>query len=153
MRPLGGGADKGFHRLGGAADQRFDRAVGAVAHPAVQLVLLRRHGEELAEADALHNAFDPHDQGGNVFAHNASLVAAKPKGLRRSRKPLYPLRAWPISPHSVACGVPRAYRERLSVALGVGLTGLCVGGALGFDAAVAAATGAVCVSISDQPDP
>src|ERR1700744_1033302 len=41
----------------------------------------------------------------------------------------------------------------LSVGVGVGLTGLCVGGALGFDGAVAAATGAVCVSISDQPDP
>ncbi len=41
----------------------------------------------------------------------------------------------------------------LSVAMGVGLTGLLVGWTLGFDAAVAAAAGAVCVSISDQPDP
>ena len=41
----------------------------------------------------------------------------------------------------------------LSVAAGVGLTGLLAGWALGFDAAMAAATGAVCVSISDQPDP
>jgi len=41
----------------------------------------------------------------------------------------------------------------LSVAAGVGLTGLLAGSALGFDAAVMAAAGAVCVSISDQPDP
>ena len=41
----------------------------------------------------------------------------------------------------------------LSVAAGVGLTGLLAGWALGFDAAVAAASGAVAISVSDQPDP
>jgi uncharacterized membrane protein YccC len=41
----------------------------------------------------------------------------------------------------------------LSVAAGVGLTGIVAGWVLGFDAAVAAASGAVVISISDQPDP
>lgn len=41
----------------------------------------------------------------------------------------------------------------LSVAAGVGLTGLLADWSLGFDAAVAAATGAVAISVSDQPDP
>ncbi|HXS07820.1 MAG TPA: FUSC family membrane protein [Rhizomicrobium sp.] len=41
----------------------------------------------------------------------------------------------------------------LTVAAGIGLTGLLAGWILGFDAAIAAATGAVCISISDQPDP
>ena len=41
----------------------------------------------------------------------------------------------------------------VAVAVGVGLTGLAAGWALGFEAALAAASGAVCVSISDQPDP
>jgi len=41
----------------------------------------------------------------------------------------------------------------VSVAAGVGLTGLLAGWILGFDAAVAAATGAVAISVSDQPDP
>lgn len=41
----------------------------------------------------------------------------------------------------------------LSVATGVGLTGLLAGWALGFDAAIAAASGAVAISVSDQPDP
>ena len=57
-------------------------------------------------------------------------------------------------PRILSLAVFRVHIENgLSVALGVGLTGLAVGGALGFDAAVAAATGAVAVSISDQPDP
>jgi uncharacterized membrane protein YccC len=55
---------------------------------------------------------------------------------------------------SLALAVFRVHIENgLSVALGVGLTGLAVGGACGFSAAVAAATGAVTVSLSDQPDP
>ncbi|MBV9551047.1 MAG: FUSC family protein, partial [Alphaproteobacteria bacterium] len=41
----------------------------------------------------------------------------------------------------------------LAVAIGVGLVGLLTGWALGFEAAVAAASGAICISISDQPDP
>ena len=42
----------------------------------------------------------------------------------------------------------------LSVALGVGLIGVCAGLTLGgLSPAVAAATGALCVSVSDQPDP
>jgi uncharacterized membrane protein YccC len=48
----------------------------------------------------------------------------------------------------------RAHIENgLSVALGVGLTGLAIGAALGFEPAITAATGAVCVSISDRTDP
>ena len=54
----------------------------------------------------------------------------------------------------VALAVFRVHLENgLSVALGVGLTGLAVGWAFGFQAAVAAAMGAVAASISDQPDP
>lgn len=57
-------------------------------------------------------------------------------------------------PRALSLAVFRVHIENgLSVAVGVGLTGLAVGGMLGFDAAVAAATGAVAVSISDQPDP
>ena len=57
-------------------------------------------------------------------------------------------------PRLLSLAVFRVHIENgLSVALGVGLVGLCVGSLLGFDAAVAAATGAMCVSISDQPDP
>src|SRR5581483_12358849 len=57
-------------------------------------------------------------------------------------------------PRLVSLAVFRVHIENgLSVAAGVGLTGLVVGGVAGFDAAVAAATGAVDVSISDQPDP
>src|SRR5579883_2131922 len=41
----------------------------------------------------------------------------------------------------------------LTVALGVGLTGLAAGLLWDFDAAVAAATGAVAVSVSDARDP
>jgi uncharacterized membrane protein YccC len=55
---------------------------------------------------------------------------------------------------SVSLAIFRAHIENgLSVAVGVGLTGLIAGAALGFDAAIAAATGAVCVSISDRTDP
>jgi uncharacterized membrane protein YccC len=54
----------------------------------------------------------------------------------------------------LALAVFRVHIENgCSVALGVGLTGLLVGWAFGFTAAVAAATGAVAVSVSDQPDP
>jgi uncharacterized membrane protein YccC len=57
-------------------------------------------------------------------------------------------------PRSVSLAVFRAHIENgLSVAVGVGLTGVTLGWALGFPAAVAAATGAVCVSISDRTDP
>ena len=57
-------------------------------------------------------------------------------------------------PHSVSLAVFRAHIENgLTVAIGVGLTGVTIGAALGFPAAVAAATGAVCVSISDRADP
>jgi uncharacterized membrane protein YccC len=48
----------------------------------------------------------------------------------------------------------RAHIENgLTVAIGVGLTGLITGWGLGFDAAIAAASGAVCVSVSDRTDP
>ena len=57
-------------------------------------------------------------------------------------------------PRTVSLAVFRAHIENgLSVAIGVGLTGLIAGAALGFAAAVTAATGAVCVSISDRTDP
>jgi len=57
-------------------------------------------------------------------------------------------------PRSLSLAVFRAHIENgLSVAVGVGLTGLLAGGALGFHAAIAAASGAVCVSISDRTDP
>src|ERR1051325_9100827 len=57
-------------------------------------------------------------------------------------------------PRSVSLAVFRAHIENgLSVAIGVGLTGLLAGAALGFDAAIAAASGAVCVSISERTDP
>lgn len=55
---------------------------------------------------------------------------------------------------SVSLAVFRAHIENgLSVAIGVGVTGLGAGLALGFTAGIAAATGAVCVSISDRTDP
>src|ERR1700722_20384314 len=58
------------------------------------------------------------------------------------------------TPRRLALAVFRIHIENgLSVALGVGLTGLCVGGALGFPAAIAASMGAVAASVSDQPDP
>jgi uncharacterized membrane protein YccC len=57
-------------------------------------------------------------------------------------------------PRSVSLAVFRAHIENgLWVAFGVGLTGLSIGTALGLPAGVAAATGAVCVSISDRTDP
>ncbi len=57
-------------------------------------------------------------------------------------------------PRAAALAVFRIHIENgLSVAAGIGLTGLIAYWVLGFDAAAAAATGAVCVSISDQPDP
>ncbi len=60
----------------------------------------------------------------------------------------------PVSLRSVSLAVFRAHIENgLTVAIGVGVTGLLAGAALGFTAAVAAATGAVCVSISDRSDP
>jgi uncharacterized membrane protein YccC len=57
-------------------------------------------------------------------------------------------------PRQWSLAVFRVHLENgLAVAIGVGLTGLLAGWALGFDAALAAASGAVCVSICDQPDP
>jgi uncharacterized membrane protein YccC len=57
-------------------------------------------------------------------------------------------------PRAAALALFRVYIENgLSVAAGVGLTGLLAGWVLGFNAAVAAASGAVAISISDQPDP
>jgi uncharacterized membrane protein YccC len=58
------------------------------------------------------------------------------------------------SQRRVALAVFRIHIENgLSVALGVGLTGLGVGVLFGFTGAVAAAMGAVAASLSDQPDP
>src|SRR6478735_5469595 len=55
---------------------------------------------------------------------------------------------------SISLAVFRPHLENgLSVAVGVGLTGLCVGLALGLPAGVAAATGALCVSLTDRNDP
>jgi uncharacterized membrane protein YccC len=55
---------------------------------------------------------------------------------------------------SVSLAVFRAHIENgLTVAIGVGLTGVTIGAGLGFGAAVAAASGAVCVSVSDRSDP
>lgn len=57
-------------------------------------------------------------------------------------------------PRSLSLAVFRAHIENgVSVAVGVGLTGLLTGWGLGFDAAIAAGSGAVCVSISDRTDP
>ena len=57
-------------------------------------------------------------------------------------------------PRSLSLAVFRAHIENgLSVAIGVGLTGIVIGRALGFDAGIMAASGAVCVSISDRTDP
>ena len=56
-------------------------------------------------------------------------------------------------PRAVSLAVFRVHIENgLSVAVGVGLTGLVVA-PLGFQAVVAAGTGALCVSVSDRPDP
>ena len=88
-------------------------------------------------------------------------VGATTKGLRQHRKPLYAedngepsqvSRTLSPAPWPWLCSACHI-ENGLSVALGVGLTGLLVGGAAGFAAAVAAATGAVAVSVSDQPDP
>ena len=58
-------------------------------------------------------------------------------------------------PRSISLAVFRAHIENgLSVAVGVGLTGVAVGAAgLGFHAAIAAGSGALCASISDRTDP
>ncbi|MEO8301805.1 MAG: FUSC family membrane protein, partial [Rhizomicrobium sp.] len=57
-------------------------------------------------------------------------------------------------PRSLSLAVFRAHIENgITVGIGVGLTGLVTGWGLGFDAAIAAASGAVCVSISDRTDP
>src|ERR1700760_1581632 len=56
-------------------------------------------------------------------------------------------------PRSLSLAVFRVHIENgLSVAVGVGLTGLALA-PLGFSAVVAGGTGALCVSISDRPDP
>ncbi len=58
-----------------------------------------------------------------------------------------------ILPRSVSLAMFRAHIENgLTVAAGVSLTAL-IGGVLGFDAAIAAGTGALCVSICDRTDP
>src|SRR5215471_3447842 len=55
---------------------------------------------------------------------------------------------------SISLAIFRAHIENgLSVAIGVGLTGLTLGFGLGFSAAVAAGSAALCVSISDRTDP
>jgi uncharacterized membrane protein YccC len=59
-----------------------------------------------------------------------------------------------LFPRSISLAVFRAHIENgLSVAVGVGLTGLLVGSGLGFQAAVAAGSAALCVSIADRTDP
>src|SRR6185436_1918420 len=47
----------------------LDRAVIAVAHPAIELVMFRRHGEKITKAHALHKALDVHNHGRDVVAH------------------------------------------------------------------------------------
>jgi uncharacterized membrane protein YccC len=55
---------------------------------------------------------------------------------------------------SISLALFRAHIENgLSVAIGVGLTGVTIGFGLGFPAAVAAGSAALCVSISDRTDP
>ena len=55
---------------------------------------------------------------------------------------------------SFSLAIFRAHIENgLSVAIGVGLTGVALGTGLGFPAAVAAGSAALCVSISDRTDP
>lgn len=57
-------------------------------------------------------------------------------------------------PRSISLALFRAHIENgLSVAIGVGLTGVAMGVGLGFPAAVAAGSAALCVSISDRTDP
>jgi uncharacterized membrane protein YccC len=55
---------------------------------------------------------------------------------------------------SLSLAVFRVHIENgLAVALGVGVIGITAGLALGFEPGIATATGAVAISISDQPDP
>ena len=55
---------------------------------------------------------------------------------------------------SISLAIFRAHLENgLSVAIGVGLTGVTVGAGLGFPAAITAATAALCTSVSDRTDP
>ena len=69
-------------------------------------------------------------------------------------KPLQRQNKMATFPRSVSLAVFRAHIENgLSVAIGVGITGLGAGLALDFHSGIAAATGAVCVSISDRTDP
>jgi hypothetical protein len=57
-------------------------------------------------------------------------------------------------PKQLSLAVFRVHLENgLLVSIGIGLTGLVAGLAFGFEAAVTAASGALCVSICDQPDP
>jgi len=59
-----------------------------------------------------------------------------------------------ILSRSLSLAIFRAHIENgLSVAIGVGLTGLTLGAGLGFSAGVAAGSAALCVSISDRTDP
>lgn len=59
-----------------------------------------------------------------------------------------------LLPRSISLAVFRAHIENgLSVSIGVGLTGLLVGTGLGFNAAITAASAALCVSIADRTDP
>jgi uncharacterized membrane protein YccC len=59
-----------------------------------------------------------------------------------------------ILSRSISLAIFRAHIENgLSVAIGVGLTGVTLGIGLGFPAAVAAGSAALCVSISDRTDP
>jgi uncharacterized membrane protein YccC len=77
----------------------------------------------------------------------------RPRRLARHRQSRYPA-LMPLLPRQISLAVFRVHIENgLAVAFGVGLTGLAAGGALGLDAALAAMSGAICVSIADQPDP
>jgi uncharacterized membrane protein YccC len=59
-----------------------------------------------------------------------------------------------ILSRSISLAIFRAHIENgLSVAIGVGLTGVTLGAGLGFPAGVAAGSAALCVSISDRVDP
>ncbi len=59
-----------------------------------------------------------------------------------------------LLPRQVSLAVFRVHIENgLAVAAGVGLTGLAMGLSLGLEAGMAAMAGAICVSITDQPDP
>ena len=71
--------DEQFHRLGGAGNQGFHRAVGAVADPAIQLLLLRGRQQEITESDALDNAVYLDPQGRNIIAQINLLPATTPQ--------------------------------------------------------------------------